>query len=239
MPSPHRSARILSAALLLPALVGCGISIDKPAPLSKTASPDAPAPGPSGTGHGMSLKDAVAELKVEAESRDGYEREKFEHWTDEDGDGCDAREEVLLEEAVEAPEQGQDCDLTGGSWESLYDGEVVFDSSDLDIDHMVPLAEAWDSGASEWSTVRREVYANDLGTPRSLIAVTASTNRSKSDQDPAEWLPPAGKAHCTYTADWVATKLRWGLAVDQDEQAALEDLAENCPEVRVEYASAP
>ena len=178
-------------------------------------------------------------MKVAAESRDGYERDRFRHWVDTDEDGCDARDEVLLEEAVKAPEKGGDCELTGGSWESLYDGETVTDSSDLDIDHMVPLAEAWDSGASDWDAERREAFANDLDAERSLLAVTAGSNRSKSDQDPSEWLPTVEDAHCTYAADWVGTKLRWGLAVDEDEQTALDDLAGDCPDTRVEYEPAP
>ncbi|MGH3467999.1 MAG: HNH endonuclease family protein [Thermocrispum sp.] len=125
--------------------------------------------------------------------------------------------------------------MTGGRWESYYDGETVTDSSDLDIDHVIALAEAWDSGASSWSTQRREAFANDLGAEQSLVAVTASSNRSKSDRDPAEWLPPAETALCTYTTAWVATKLRWDLAVDAGEQATLENLAADCPDARVGY----
>lgn len=104
---------------------------------------------------------------------------------------------------------------------------------------MVPLAEAWDSGASEWTAERREQYANDLGSERSLVAVTAKSNRSKSDRDPGEWLPPAASAQCTYASDWVATKLRWKLTIDTKEQGALEKLAEDCPDTVVEYEVAP
>lgn len=100
---------------------------------------------------------------------------------------------------------------------------------------MVPLAEAWDSGASAWSAGRREAYANDLDADRSLVAVTARSNRSKSDQDPATWLPPLADARCTYATDWVSTKLRWALNVDQPEADALAELAEGCGQETVEY----
>lgn len=103
---------------------------------------------------------------------------------------------------------------------------------------MVPLAEAWDSGASAWTPRRREAYANDQGAEASLVAVTARSNRSKADQDPAQWLPPAADVHCRYLAEWVGTKLRWNLAVDDGELAALEGAAAGCPEQTVTYEPA-
>jgi hypothetical protein len=117
-------------------------------------------------------------------------------------DGCNTRTEVLIAEAVEPPTVGPKCRLTGGRWWSYYDQVWVTSASGLDIDHMGPLAEAWDSGASGWSAQRREAYANDLGAATSLVAVTARSNRSKSDQDPATWLPPAAEVHCRYVAEW-------------------------------------
>ncbi|GGT58806.1 hypothetical protein GCM10010271_72750 [Streptomyces kurssanovii] len=105
---------------------------------------------------------------------------------------------------------GAGCSITGGKWLSYYDGQRVTLASALDIEHMVPLAEAWDSGASGWSAAQREAYANDQGAATSLVAVTARTNRSKADQDPAEWLPPASDRYCRYIGEWIGTKLRWG-----------------------------
>lgn len=104
---------------------------------------------------------------------------------------------------------------------------------------MVPLAEAWDSGASTWTPQRRERYANDQGAEESIIAVTARSNRSKTDQDPAEWLPPAADAHCRYVVEWVGTKLRWGLTADEPEEAALQSVATACPDRSVAYEPAP
>ncbi|MEU0896777.1 HNH endonuclease family protein [Streptomyces massasporeus] len=162
------------------------------------------------------------------------------HWNsgDDPADGCSTRSEVLIHEAVEPPVVGPRCRLTGGSWWSYYDQTIVTSASGLDIDHMVPLAEAWDSGASAWTAQRREAYANDQGAEASLVAVTARSNRSKADQDPAQWLPPAGDAHCRYAAEWTGTKLRWNLTVDGTERAALNDLASVCPDQTVTYTPA-
>ncbi|MGP4091830.1 HNH endonuclease family protein, partial [Streptomyces sp. KR55] len=105
------------------------------------------------------------------------------------------------------------------------------------IDHLVPLAEAWDSGASGWTSTRRERYANDLGEERALVAVTARSNRQKADQDVAEWLPNDAVV-CRYVADWTAIKLRWALAIDPIEQQKLTDLAAGCPNAPVTFTPA-
>ena len=97
---------------------------------------------------------------------------------------------------------------------------------------MIPLAEAWDSGAYGWSASRRESFANDLGVSWSLIAVSASSNRSKGDRDPAEWLPPKASYWCTYLGDWLAVKVRWSLRVDTVERAAIEGRIPSCPYTR-------
>jgi hypothetical protein len=195
------------------------------------------APAPAHAADTLPLADAVAILQPATESRDGYTRDAFKHWNAglDPADGCNTRNEVLLDEAVEPPTVGPGCRLTGGRWWSYYDATWVTSASGLDIDHMVPLAEAWDSGASAWTPARREAYANDQGTETSLIAVTARSNRSKADQDPAQWLPPAADAHCRYIAEWVGTKLRWNLTADDAELAALSEAAVACPDRTVTY----
>ncbi|MFD0072142.1 HNH endonuclease family protein, partial [Streptomyces sp. NPDC127166] len=118
--------------------------------------------------------------------------------------------------------------------------QLIDDPAKLDIDHMVPLAEAWDSGASNWDAKRREAYANDQGTSTSLAAVSARSNRQKADQDPAEWMPPSPEATCRYLAEWVGTKLRWGLSADQGEGDALKVYATGpCENTVVHYTLAP
>ncbi|WP_226487524.1 HNH endonuclease family protein [Streptomyces parvulus] len=198
-------------------------------------------PAPAQAAETLSLTEAVAALPIAAESREGYDRDAFRHWNTgaDPTDGCNTRAETLIAEAVEPPTVGPKCRLTGGRWFSYYDQVWVTSASGLDIDHMGPLAEAWDSGASTWSAQRREAYANDLGAEASLVAVTARSNRSKSDQDPATWLPPAAEVHCRYVAEWVGTKLRWSLSADEAEAAAVREVAVGCPEQTVTYEPAP
>ncbi len=174
------------------------------------------------------VRTLVANLTVATEVRTGYDRDLFPHWIDADSDSCNTRYEVLIAEATTSPSVGSSCALTGGRWYSYYDNVYWTVPSDLDIDHMVPLAEAWDSGARSWTTTRRQAYANDLGDARPLVAVTDNVNQSKSDQDPAEWMPTYSGATCRYVNEWVATKTRWRLTVDTAEKSALTSLAASC-----------
>lgn len=179
----------------------------------------------------VTLAAAIAALPVEPERRTGYDRDLFDHWVDVDGNGCDARDEALIAQNRDpAATLGRYCEVYGGQWRSYYDREVTRDPSTFDIDHLVPLAEAWDSGAYAWDADRRQAYANDLGDPRSLVAVSASSNRTKSDADPSEWMPAYGT--CVYVSSWVAVKTRWQLSVDPLEKARLADLAAGCGERR-------
>ncbi|MGW1878758.1 GmrSD restriction endonuclease domain-containing protein [Streptomyces sp. NPDC001975] len=219
---PHAAATALSvlAVLLTPATAhasspASGMSLQRYAPGDTITLP---------------VRDALAALTVSDEDRTGYSRDKFKHWTDADKDGCNTRAEVLLEEAVTAPEIGPKCALTGGSWYSPYDDRYLDSASKLDVDHLVPLAEAWDSGASAWTAKERETYANDLDDPRALIAVSAASNRSKADKDPTEWLPPYVTDWCTYVTDWVADKTRYQLTIDPAEQNALTERLAACPD---------
>ncbi|KAI8802951.1 putative S-layer domain protein [Cladochytrium replicatum] len=182
------------------------------------------------------LTQALAKLSVAAEVRTGYDRDLFPLWIDEDGDGCNTREEVLIDEAVTAPTVGSSCAITGGKWFSYYDAKYFTDKADLDIDHLVPLAEAWDSGARSWTTAKRQKYANDLGDYRALVAVSASTNRSKGDKDPAEWVPDNGL--CRYIAEWLAVKIRWSLTIDSAEKSALSSYISGCPATTITVATA-
>ncbi|MEO8251761.1 MAG: HNH endonuclease family protein [Chloroflexota bacterium] len=181
----------------------------------------------------MTLGDMLALLPVVAEHRTGYDRGLFPLWMDADGDGCNTRKEVLIQEAIIAPTVGSSCSLTGGTWHSLYDGLTLTDASQVQIDHLVALAEAWDSGAWAWSTPRRELFANDLDVTWTLIAVSGASNEAKADKDPADWLPSEPDALCPFVSAWIAVKARWGLSVDQREQSALAGLIVRCPDVRM------
>ncbi len=137
------------------------------------------ASSPASAAETLPLAEAVTR-PVEAESRDGYDRDAFRHWNT-----------GAIRPTAATPARRCCSRLSGGSGWSYCDQVWVTSASGLGIDHMVPLAESWDSGASAWTAQRREAYANDQGSATSLVAVAARSNRSKSDQDPAEWLPPA------------------------------------------------
>ncbi|HET8661652.1 MAG TPA: HNH endonuclease family protein [Micromonosporaceae bacterium] len=179
------------------------------------------------------LRTAVYDLQVATEIRTGYDRSLFPHWIDADGDGCNTRYEVLIAEATTTPSVGPGCSLSGGRWYSYYDNVSWTNPSDLDIDHMVALAEAWDSGARTWTTTRRRSFANDLGDYRPLVAVTDDVNQAKGDRDPGSWMPPYSSARCRYINEWVAVKLRWRLSVDTTERNALISWANACPNVTI------
>ena len=152
-----------------------------------------------------------------------YDRKSYRHWIDEDRDCQNARHEVLIEESsstvVFKTEKG--CRVVSGSWKDPYSGRTIMDASKLDIDHMVPLKEAHQSGAANWSRERKRAYANDLDDPDTLIAVDRRLNRQKGAKDPAEWLPPNPAYQTQYARAWVAVKLKWGLTADAKEIAAL------------------
>jgi len=187
------------------------------------------------SGTGLQL---LARLATAPEHSSGYLRALFVLWIDADRDGCDTRQEVLIAESRTTPRIGTGCSVSG-SWRSAYDGVTTVSASSFDIDHVVPLKEAWDSGAWAWTPARRQGYANDLGDSRSLRAVSAASNRSKGDKDPAQWLPPLASFHCTYATEWVAVKVRWRLSVDSLERAALARILSACPAPTVSVAVLP
>ena len=176
------------------------------------------------------VDELLADVEVRPESaQSGYDRSLFGSWTDADGDGCNTRAEVLrAESATPAQVDPYGCHVLTGDWLSVYDGYRTDDPTELEIDHLVALAEAWRSGADAWSHERRVAFANDLGHPGALVAVTAAMNRSKSDRDPASWQPPNRSAWCAYATDWVTVKQRWHLAMDAAELRAVRNLLAGC-----------
>jgi hypothetical protein len=150
-----------------------------------------------------------------------YVRSKFTLWVDANHDGENTRAEVLKTESTKTATVNSNDTVVSGRWVSPYDGTVVTLASKLDIDHLVPLQEAWTSGAAAWSAQRRTAYANDTGYSGSLIAVTAHANRSKGDQEPGQWLPSRPSAVCKYVKQYIAVKYRWKLAVNTTEKADL------------------
>lgn len=164
-------------------------------------------------------------LRVQSETTSpAYSRAAFEHWIDDDRDGCNTRYEVLIEESTTAVSVTGGCALSGGTWVSPYDGVVAYSPAEVEIDHVVALAEAWRSGAWAWTAEQREDFANDIGVPYALTAASTASNQSKADKDPARWLPTNGSYVCEYVTSWALTKYRWSLTVDAAEQTALQNV---------------
>jgi hypothetical protein len=205
-----RAPRIFLALVLLAGLSGC----------YPTTVGGQPSVAPSAIGQQLD------ELTVHTSlSMSGYSRAKFPHWISQ-GHDCDTRD-VVLEHQGTGVKTGSDCKIGAGSWTSPYDGKSFKNPQSLQIDHLVPLANAWRSGAKDWTTPKRQDFANDLTRPQ-LLAVTSSLNESKGDQGPDEWKPPSRDFWCQYAEDWVTVKHYWKLTVTAAEKSALTDMLSTC-----------
>ncbi|MGI8522035.1 MAG: HNH endonuclease family protein [Nocardioides sp.] len=187
--------------------------------------------------HARALIDGLA-VRPRPHGTQGYDRDAFgSAWADTDHNGCNQRDDVLLRDSVPSStrvaRQGAcDHDVLAGTWHDPYTGrtlqfndlKALGQAEAIQIDHVVPLAEAWVSGAAAWSADRRETFANDL---TELLAVDGPTNMSKGDGHPAAWRPRAAY-QCTYAERWVAVKTRWHLAVDPAERSALVEMLGSC-----------
>lgn len=149
-----------------------------------------------------------------------YSRKEFRTWIIISGK-CDTRETVLKRDGTNVVTKSN-CSPTSGHWVSPYDNVATDLVSDLDIDHVVPLKEAWISGARSWTASQRKQFANDVTRPQ-LVAVTDNLNQSKGDKDPSTWLPPLDSFKCTYAVAWIEVKQYYGLTVDSAEKTALQN----------------
>lgn len=202
-------ALLVSATLAVPAPASAATSAAKACKTNNTK---------------LGLLTALDCVPVVDERIGGYDRKLFKHWVDANKNGKNTRAEVLIKEslvAVTFTSTGKT--VSTGKWLSLYDGETWTQASDVDVDHVVALAEAWRSGAWKWSALRRQAYANDIGVAWTLRAVTDNVNQSKSDDDPTDWLPPLESANCLYLTEWIAVKIRWRLSVNAEERQSIRD----------------
>ncbi|PRX47492.1 uncharacterized protein DUF1524 [Prauserella shujinwangii] len=168
----------------------------------------------------------LAALTVAADgSMAGYDRDLFPHWSNQ-GNNCNTRE-VVLKRDGSGVTSGSDCYPDTGSWYSPYDGATWYQASDVDIDHVVPLAEAWRTGAARWTTSKRQAFANDLDSPQ-LIAVTDNVNQEKGDDGPEEWQPPRTAYRCTYAKMWISVKHEYRLTATGAEKSALSGMLDRC-----------
>ena len=212
---------------LYPAMLGCGLDFEG------TSEP------PSATSTtSTTLTITVAPIPADIPA---YDRSDWRHWIDEDGDCQDARQESLVEESLVPVifETDRECRVEGGQWFGAFTGAYVEDPGDLDIDHMVPLKNAHLSGAWAWNPAMKEEYANYLGDPDHLIAVSSRANRSKGARGPEEWKPTNQGYWCQYATDWAEIKQWWELTMTKVESEIVMDMlgtCENPPDVDVREA---
>ncbi|MCX4554326.1 MULTISPECIES: HNH endonuclease family protein [unclassified Streptomyces] len=211
----------LSAAVLPAAAATAAAS---PVPAHVVARPalrDLPEPPPANV-----ARTELAQLHVEApRPMTGYSRAKFPHWITQHGQ-CDTREVVLARDGKNV-KQDEKCHAVAGTWVSPYDDKTFTVAGQLDIDHVVPLANAWRSGADEWTTPQRKAFANDL-VHSQLVAVSAASNRSKGDQSPDQWAPPLRSYWCTYARAWTDVKHVYRLTVTEAEKNKLAGMLDTC-----------
>lgn len=238
--------RQLGSLLLLVAvasLAACNIAPPAATPTliqepQATSTPTQVPPSPAGPSTPPSPTPTIAptptvpplNVTVAPSSIPAYDRDSWRHWTDADSDCQNTRAEVLIDESL-APVRFANpsaCRVISGEWLGLYTDTPVTNASSLDVDHMVPLANAHASGAWAWSPERKRAYANDLTDPNHLIAVTASANRSKGAKGPEEWRPPNQSYWCEYADNWIKTKTTWDLSATPTELVALQEMLETC-----------
>ena len=216
--STTRAVWVLMAATLL---AGCK--------LPDVGSGAAGQPGATTAAPPASPADAKTRLGTQTIAKragmGGYSRDEFPHW-DDAGGACDVREKVLERDGTDVT-VGAGCAPKSGTWVSVYDGETWHRASDVDIDHVVPLGQAWASGAKDWPRDRREQFANDLERPQ-LKTVTDNLNEEKGDKAPDEWKPPLVSYWCTYAVDWIVVKQFYGLTITEPEKAALSVMLGHC-----------
>lgn len=180
----------------------------------------------------------LKELTVRpAGDMDGYSREKFPHWSNAQEYGwkipsfvshpgsCDARDAALIRDGKGQENVGRYCDVNSGSWFDPYTGQTFTNPSDVDIDHFVPLANAWRSGAAGWGAAKKERFAN---VPQELLSVEDNANASKGDRGPEAWKPPRKAYHCKYARKWIRIKHDWKLSVTRSEKGALREMLGTC-----------
>lgn len=188
------------------------------APVEKRTPPNIPTTA--------SANSLLAGLTVKAQgTQDGYSRDLFPHWITISG-ACNTRETVLKRDGTNVVTDSA-CASTSGTWKSPYDGASWTAASDVDIDHMVPLSNAWKSGAASWTTAQRQAFANDLTNPQ-LLAVTDSVNSAKGDKGPEDWKPPLSSYYCTYAKMWIKVKSVYSLTITSAEKTALTSMMGTC-----------
>jgi hypothetical protein len=174
---------------------------------------------------------ALNNLEVKGRApKTGYARSQFPHWSDPDRNGCDARNDTLKRDLTDITYKvgTRDCKVIAGQLLDPFSGKVITFSTTkvvIDIDHVVALSNAWQTGAAYFDKNKRSQIAND---PLNLLAVDSKLNRQKGDGDAATWLPPSKAFRCEYVARQVAVKAKYGLWVTQPEKVAIDKILSTC-----------
>ncbi|GGX92243.1 HNH endonuclease family protein [Streptomyces fructofermentans] len=223
--------RVAGAAVLVLAATGC--TVETPG----SAGPEEP------VGKGGAALTALDSLTVKGRApRTGFDRDRFgTPWADTDSNGCDTRDDILKRDLKDVRFSDGECRVSAGKLDPdpYTDKDVTFERggrSEVDIDHLVALSDAWQKGAQKWDASKRIALAND---PLNLLAVDAGPNRSKGDGDTATWLPPHKAYRCTYVARQVAVKKKYGLWVTAAERDAMKRVLSGCPEQRLPEGGTP
>ncbi|MFH9084303.1 HNH endonuclease family protein [Streptomyces sp. NPDC017673] len=228
MTRPRGGAAIAVAVLV--AVTGC------------TAEQTEGASGPAERGGGGAALAAVDSLTVKGRApKTGYSRERFgTAWADTDSNSCDTRDDILKRDLKQVRFTGGRCKVSYGLLDpDPYSGKDITyrrGRSQVDIDHVVALSDAWQKGAKYWDAGKRIALAND---PLNLLAVDASTNRGKGDGDAATWLPPDKSYRCAYVAAQVAVKKKYGLWVTAAERTAMKKVLTGCPDQKLPTGGNP
>ncbi|WP_200809856.1 DUF1524 domain-containing protein [Demequina sp. NBRC 110054] len=232
--SPSPSASVTASASPTPSETAAS-----PSPSATASSTPASSPEPSAAAAAESeepefgtAEEAALELTVKGRAaKTGYSRDQFgSGWIDVDSNGCDTRNDMLQLRLTDTAMSGS-CKVLSGTLDDPYTGaEIVFEyggASEVDIDHMVALSDAWQKGAQKWGFAKRVAFAND---PLNLEPVDAGANRQKGDGDAATWLPSHKSYRCEYVARQIAVKAKYGVWVTQAEQDAMLRVLDTCPD---------
>lgn len=206
--------------------------VDRSTTTSSTATTTVPSTtttAPVAAVESMSTRERLAALRIDdaPHSSSGYSRDDWPHWADVDGNGCDARQDALIAWSIVPATVNRvgTCKVISGEWVSPYDLKASNNPSDFDIDHLVPLEHAYESGGWQWDSVRRRAYANDQSL---LVVASASSNRQKGASAPNEWRPSNRDSWCAYADGWVRAKVKWGLTATTAERDALGQMLDTC-----------
>ncbi|WP_082534914.1 HNH endonuclease family protein [Nonomuraea pusilla] len=219
--------RVFAAGLaVVAAVAGCG---------GLEARSSGATGGKPASGDVAQARDKLGKLAVKGRApKTGFDRDQFgPAWSDVDHNGCDTRNDILKRDLEnETFKSGtHDCIVLTGTLKDPYSGKTIEfkrgqnTSTAVQIDHLVPLSDAWQKGAQQWSAAKRKEFAND---PLNLLAVDGPLNGQKSDSDAATWLPPRRAYWCAYVIRQIDVKDKYGVWVTSGEKDAMEKILKDC-----------